>query len=340
MTVDVATPIQDSIVLSTTYPGSLSAISEVQVVANVNGKILSKNYESGSHVSKGQVLFTIDPSAYRDQVNQAQATLATSISQRQYATEHYNAVKKALASNAVSKMEVEQAFSAMTQAEAAVRNNTAALETARRLLSYCTVTAPISGWISTANYNPGAYVSGQATPVVLTTIYDNSQMQAVFSIEDNRYHQLLKFLNENGDVDFKHIPLSFDVPLPHSYTGNLFYMAPALSSSTGTLQLICQVENPDDELRQGMYVKVCLPYDKLPDAILVKDVAIGSDQRGKYMYIVDKNDKVVYTPIEIGELYHDTLRVVTSGIKPGDRYVTKALLKVREGMKVKPRLVK
>ena len=89
-----------------------------------------------------------------------------------------------------------------------------------------------------------------------------------------------------------------------------------------------------------MYVKVNLPYGRIPDAVLVQDAALGTDQLGKYLYMVNDSDKVVYTPVTVGPLYHDSLRVIEKGISPNDRYVTKGLLKVRDGKTVKPSLVK
>lgn len=85
-----------------------------------------------------------------------------------------------------------------------------------------------------------------------------------------------------------------------------------------------------------MFVKINMPYAFDKEAILINDASIMTDQRGKYIYTVNDSDKVVYTPVTVGELINDTLRVVTSGLKPDTRYVTKALLKVRDGMKVKP----
>lgn len=339
-TVDVALPVVDTVTLSTVYPGYLTAIGSVNVVAKVNGQILSKNFESGSNVKAGQVLFTIDPSTYRDQVSQAQASLATAQSTRDYAKAHYDAVKKALESDAVSKMEVVQAESAYHQAEASIKNASAELENARRLLGYCTVTAPISGMVADNTLSVGNYVSGQGSPVVLTTIYDNTTVSANFAIEDDRYHDILNSMAKQDSLNFKRVPVTFEEPLPHTYTGEISYMAPALNNSTGTMKIKCRIKNPYNELRQGMYVKVDLPYDKLPDAVLVRDAALGSDQLGKYLYVVNDSDRVVYTPVTVGPLYHDSLRVITKGITPKDRYVTKALLKVRDGMKVNPRMTK
>ncbi len=107
-----------------------------------------------------------------------------------------------------------------------------------------------------------------------------------------------------------------------------------------TLKASCVIDNPYDELRQGMYVKIDLPYGRLKDAILVKDASVGSDQLGKFLYTLNDSNRIVYTPVTLGELYQDTLRVVTKGLEPGTRYVTSAILKVRNGMEVKPVMTK
>jgi multidrug efflux pump subunit AcrA (membrane-fusion protein) len=97
-----------------------------------------------------------------------------------------------------------------------------------------------------------------------------------------------------------------------------------------------RVDNPYKELRPGMYATVNMPAETLNQAILVKDASIGTDQLGKYLYVVNDSNKVVYTPIKVGDLYQDSLRIVNSGIDKNSRYVTTALLKVRDGMKVNP----
>lgn len=334
--ISVATPEVRSVMLYTEYPGYLTANKTVDVMAKVNGEILTKNYDSGGAVKAGQSLFTIDASVYRDRVAQAQASLATAESERDYASEHYAAVKKALESDAVSKMEVVQAESAYEQAVASVKTARAALETAQRNLGYCNVTAPIAGRVTTDALNAGNYVSGEASPVKLATIYDNTSMSAHFAIEDERYLDLINSREAHDSLGLDHVPVSFSESLPHTYTGAVSYMAPNLKESTGTMNVECKIDNPYDELRAGMYVKIRLPYSRVENAILVKDASIGSDQLGKYLYVVNDSDRVVYTPIQVGQLYDDTLRVVTSGLNATDRYVTKALLKVRDGMKVNP----
>ncbi len=100
--------------------------------------------------------------------------------------------------------------------------------------------------------------------------------------------------------------------------------------------LKAELDNSYGELKDGMYANITLPYAIVPDAILVKDASISTDQAGKYVYVVNDSNKVVYTPIKTGELVRDSMRIVTSGLTPQSRYVTQALLKVRDGMEVKP----
>lgn len=340
MTVDVAEVTADSVMLHNDYPGYLKADKTVDVVARVNGTLMSKNYTDGQLVSRGQVLFTIESTRYADAVNQASAQLATARSQYEYASSHYAAVRRALESNAVSQMEVSQAQSAMEQAEAAIKAAEAELTTARTNLGYCTVRAPSSGRITDAKADVGAYVGGEGMPVVLATIYDDSSLAAVFSIEDAEYQQMVSRLGTNPSPQFTTVSLEFEQPLPHNYIGRLSYLSPDVNTSTGTLKMKAKVENPYGELRDGMFVTVSVPTGFDPHAMMVKDASLGTDQLGRYLYIVNDSNKVVYTPVKVGELVADTMRIVSSGVKPGDRYVTKALLKVRNGMPVKPRLVR
>lgn len=334
-TIAVATPTVDSIVLHKTYPGIIYASDNAEVVGRVNGILLTQNYKSGQYVNKGAVLFTIESTKYRDAVQQAEAALATAQSQLEYATRNYEAMTEALKSDAVSQMEVIEAKSAKEQAAAAVKNAQATLSTARTNLSYCTVTAPLAGYVSSNTINPGGYVSGEGSPVTLCTIYDNSLMTAVFNIEDAQYEKMVGQQGGMNDDLYRNVPISFTDPLPHSYTADLFYQSPSVDTSTGTLTLKGHIKNIDNELKDGMYVTVSLPYGISPKAILIKDASIGTDQLGKYVYVVNDSNKVVYTPIKIGEIYQDSLRVVDEGLKPTDRYVTEALLTVRNGMEVR-----
>lgn len=334
--INVAEVMTDSIVLHKDFPGYLQAHSKADVVGEVSGRLLTQNFTSGSYVTKGQVLFTIESTKYRDAVDQAAASLASAESQRDYYLSQSEAMKKAYEKEAVSKMELMQSQSSLRQAEASIRSSRARLESARTMLDKCTVRAPISGYISLNEVSPGNYINGEGAPQKLAEIYDNSTFDAIFSIADDRYSALLGSDRGSGKALYAGMPLKFRTPLPHSYTADLYYVAPTVSASTGTLDLVGRVENKDNELRDGMYVTVSLPYGIDSRAVIVKDAALSTDQLGKYLYVVNDSNRVVYTPVTVGPLYQDSLRVIEKGVIPGQKYVTRALLTVRNGMEVRP----
>lgn len=333
--VSVALPQTDSVVLRQEYPATLIAASMTDIVARVNGTIQKQFYTDGETVAAGAPLFLIESTMYRDQVNQAQGALETAIAENEYAAKQYAAMKKALEADAVSKMEVIQAESNLRSSEAAIKTARARLETARTNLGYCTVRAPFAGKVATSPYVVGSYVGGEGAPVTLTKIYDDRKIYADFSVDTERYMEVMR-ARQSGLLDFDHVPVTFGDSISNTYMGKLSYEAPDVNSSTGTVMLRLTVDNTNGELREGMYATVLLPYASKPDALLIKDASISTDQLGKYVYIVNDSNKIVYTPIQIGDIYDDTLRIVNSGLSPKDRYVTTALLKVRDGMTVKP----
>lgn len=338
--IEVTTVVTDSVMLHKTYPGYLSASTSATVEALVDGRLLAKTYQAGDWVEKGRVLFKIDPTLYQDEVSKAESALTSAVSARDYALSHYEAVKKALEADAVSKMEMLQAESNLAQAEAGLKECQASLHIAQTNLGYCTVKAPVSGYISDSFVGEGNYVNGSGSPVKMATIYDTTTLSAIFEIEDAQYE---KMAGRSGGMEaamYRSIPLSFRDNLPHDYSADLVYESPSIDKTTGTILLKGTVKNIDNELKDGMYVTISLPYGADPKAILIKDASIGTDQLGKYVYLVNDSDRVEYRHIEVGELYRDSLRIVSKGLKPGDRYVTKALLTVRDGEEVKPVMTK
>lgn len=339
--VTVAEAVEDSVTTHKSYPAYLTADQKVDLVARVNGYLISKPYTAGDMVQKGTLLFTIESTTYADDVRQAQAQLANAKATYAYASNHYTAMQRALTSDAVSQMEVLQAKSNMETAQAAIASAQAQLQAAQTTLSYCTVHAPFTGRITSCNFSDGAYLAGAGSPVTLATIYDDSKMTVNFNVDDDEYQAILDSRDpKTMRIDLRDIPVDFDIPLTKKYTAYISYVAPAINQSTGAMKMEAKILNPDGELRAGMYCTIHMPNEVLSKAILVRDASIGTDQLGKFLYTVNDSNKVVYTPIKVGELVNDTMRIVTDGLKPNTRYVTQALLKVRDGMPVKPVLKK
>lgn len=340
ITVDVAKAETDSVTLFRTYPGVITAADMVQVVGRVNGTLLKQYYNNGDFVKKGQLLFAIEDTKYRDLVQESQASLASAQSAYEYAKSHYAAMQKALESDAVSQMEVKQALNALEQSEASIRTAKAQLQTARTNLGYCKVYAPFDGRMNASSFSEGSYINGEGSPVVLASIYSDSNVDANFSIEDASFIRSFTNPNNRDKINYDSIPVNFNEQLPHKYYADLRYISPDVNTATGTMALRARISNEYGELRDGMYVTVSLPCKVDPKAVLVKDASISTDQLGKFVYTVNDSNRVVYTPITVGDMANDSMRVVLSGLEGGAAYVTKAMLKVRTGMEVEPKYVK
>lgn len=339
--IDVAEVQTDSVTVHKSYPGYLGADKKVDLVARVDGYLQSKDYTSGAWVKAGTVLFTIESSQYADAVKEAKATLESARSAYDYATKNYRAMQRALENDAVSRMEVLQAQNAMESAQSDIESAESRLQSALTTLGYCTIRAPFAGHVTKANYDKGAYLSGAGSPVVLATIYDDSKVSINFNVDERELADINAILADSlMSRNMEHIPLIFDKPLQQSYSANLSYISPTIDRSTGAMLIQAKIDNPLGELRSGMYCKILMPAAVLSKAMLIKDSAISTDQLGKYIYLVNDSNRVVYTPIETSEVVNDSMRIVTKGLRPGERYVTKALLKVRDGMKVNPRLTR
>ncbi|MCS3183506.1 efflux RND transporter periplasmic adaptor subunit [Bacteroides thetaiotaomicron] len=336
LAISVAKPIVKDITLTKDYPGYLTTEKTVNLVARVNGTLQSISYVPGGRVKKGQLLFVIEPTLYNDKVAQAEAELKTAQAQLEYARNNYSRMKEAVKSDAVSQIQVLQSESSVTEGVAAVSNAEAALSTARTNLGYCYVRAPFDGTISKSTVDVGSYVGGSLQPVTLATIYKDDQMYAYFNVADNQWLEM----SMNNQQPTKELPKKIMVQLgkegTESYPATLDYLSPNVDLNTGTLMVRANFDNPQGVLKSGLYVSITLPYGEADHAILVKEASIGTDQLGKFLYAVNDSDIVHYRHIEIGQLINDTLRQVLGGLSPQERYVTEALMKVRDGMKIKP----
>lgn len=334
MPIDVAYPEVRTVTLTKDYPGYLSADKTVNLMARVNGVLQSVNFQPGTKVKQGQVLFVIEPVLYKNAVSQAEAELQTAEAQLDYARNQYDRMKEAIKSDAVSKIQLLQAQSSVAEGMAAVDNARAELNTAKTNLGYCYVRAPFDGTIDRTKYDVGSYISGSLQPAVLSTIYKDDRLYAYFNVADNQW---LSMLMSDGESSLPHqVTVRLGEDGAQTYPGKLDYLSPSVNLSTGTLDVRANLDNPKGILKSGLYVSITLPYGEQKDATLVRDASIGTDQLGKYLYVVNDSNIVRYRHIQTGQLVDDTLRMVTKGLAPQERYVTKALLKVRDGMEIKP----
>ena len=331
--VEVARPETREVTLTREYPGYLDADATVAIVGRVNGTLQGSYYTAGQRVKKGDILFIIEPTQYKDAVVQAEAALQTAKANLEYAANNYERMKMAIKRDAVSQIELLQSQTNVATGKAAVSNAEAQLNSARTNLDYCYVRAPHDGLVGLSTYSSGSYIPGAVSPVTLATLYKDDIMYSYFDITDNEWLQRQK----RGKVEQDdYITFNLGGDNYFSRKAKMDYLSPNIDLGTGTLKVRAELKNEDGFLKAGSYISVILPYSKVPDGILIKDASIGTDQLGKFIYVVNDSNIVEYRHIETGDVVDDTLRLVTKGLGAQEFYVTKAIMKVRNGMRITP----
>lgn len=336
--VEVALPYVQEITLTKDYPGHLDAEATVSLVGRVNGNLQSINFNPGDRVKAGQLLFIIEPTLYEDALQQAEASLKTAEASLSYARSNFERMQAAIQSDAVSRIQYLEAQANVAEGEAAVDNAKAALRTARTDLDYCYVTAPYDGQIDRSVYSVGNYIAGAGSPVTLAHLYKDDLMYSYFNVSDNQWlaQTLSQELTRHDAAKSYYVTVSLGPDGKRSWPAKLDYLSPNIDLNTGTLEVRAEMHNEEGLLKPGAYISITLPYAQVDSAVLVPDAAISTDQLGKYLYVVNDSNVVHYRPVTAGQLVNDTLRWIKSGLSPRERYVTKALLKVHDGMAITP----
>jgi multidrug efflux system membrane fusion protein len=332
--VDVATVVSRSITDYQEYSGRIEAINDVEIRPLVSGTIVAVHFHDGAMVKKGDMLFTIDPRPYKAEVDRAAAQLASAESRSGYASTDWERAQRLLTDNAIAKRDYDVAQNANREAVAAVKAAKAALEAAQINLGYTAITAPVSGRVSRALLTVGNVVSTGANAPVMTTLVSMAPIYASFDVDEQTY---LRFLSHDSKVT---VPAWIGLANETGYSrqGVIDSVDNRLDTSSGTIRVRARFDNADGVLVPGLYVRARVGGGAPHQAVLVSDAAIQTDQEKKFVLLVDKENKVQYREVTLGD-QHRGLRVITSGLQPGARIVVNGMQRVRPGAAVKPNLV-
>jgi multidrug efflux system membrane fusion protein len=332
--VDVAPVIARTITDWQGYSGRLEAIDKVEVRPLVSGTIVAVYFKDGSLVKKGDPLFTIDPRPYQAEVDRAAAQLAAAQAQTNYASTDFARAQRLIGDNAIAKRDFDEKDNNARSAVANLKAAQAALETAQLNLSYTRVVAPVAGRVSRAEMTVGNIVSAGANSAVMTTLVSVSPIYASFNVDEQTYLQYLAHDSKSS------VPVHLGLANEDGYSrdGVIDSVDNQLDTTSGTIRVRARFDNKDGSLLPGLFARVEVGGGSPHPAVLVDDRAIGTDQDKKYVMVVDAQDHAQYREVQPGTL-HDGLRVIASGLKPGERIVVNGLQRVRPGDPVRPNAV-
>jgi RND family efflux transporter MFP subunit len=339
--VTVSKPVQNTVTDTIELTGNTQSSNTVNLVARVGGYLQSVNFQDGSVVKKGDLLFVIEPEPYEANVQLAKATVEQQQATLTQATSEYERQQRLAQQNATSQSQVESWQAQRDAAQAAVDEANANLQLAEINLGYTRIVAPFDGRIDQHLVDPGNLV-GAGGPTQLATIQQLAPIYVYFNLDEQDVLRLRAALRAAGKTLADVQPVTLGIGLqnetgyPHQAT--LDFVASVVDQGTGTLQARGVIENKDYTFLPGLFVRVQLPVGTTADALLVPERALGIDQRGHYLLVVGQDEVVEQRPVQTGAL-HDGLRVITQGLSADDRVVTDGLQRAIPGSKVAPREV-
>ncbi|WP_426420034.1 efflux RND transporter periplasmic adaptor subunit [Bradyrhizobium genosp. A] len=340
--VDVATPVQRPVTRYVEATGNTAPIKSVDLVARVQGFLQSQDYQDGTFVKQGTQLFTIEPETYKLKLDQAQAAEAGAQASLKQAEADFRRQSDLVQRQAVSQATLDTSTSTRDNAQANLQQAQANTRLAEVNYGYTKVSAPFDGIVSAHMVSIGELV-GVSSPTQLATIVAMDPVYVNFTVSEQDVLRIRAEAARRGLIaaDLKQFPIEIGLQTETGYPheGHLDYVAPTLNSSTGTLAVRGLVPNDKRVLLPGYFVRVRVPFTQEKDALLVPDTALGSDQGGRYLLVVNKDNVVEQRKVQIGPV-DNGLRVIEDGLKPDDRVVIAGLLRVIPGQKIDPQVTK
>jgi multidrug efflux system membrane fusion protein len=340
--VSVATVAETDVTSWDEFSGRLEAVERVEVRSRVAGAVQAIHFREGALVRQGELLITIDPAPYQADVDRDEAQVAAAQARlAQAKSEHARAVRL-WEESAIAQRELEERANAEGEAGANLRAAQAQLQSARLNLGYTQVRAPVSGRIGKVEVTAGNLVAAGPGAPVLTTLVSVSPIYASFDVDEQVIQRALRDLPGGASARelIERIPVQMgtsagsDTP----YTGRLQLIDNQVDAKSGTIRVRAAFDNKDGALIPGQFARIRMGQAHANRAVLVTERAVGTDQEKKFVLVVGADNKAEYREVTLGPSSNG-LRVVQSGLKPGERIVVNGLQRVRPGTVVQPQQV-
>ncbi|SMF44185.1 membrane fusion protein, multidrug efflux system [Alteromonadaceae bacterium Bs31] len=313
------------------FNGRIRSSSDVDIRAQVSGRLIAVHFKEGDEIKEGDPLFDIDPSAYQAALSQAAGELAKATAAETNAVKNFERGKKLIDDGYISDSEFDQLQARAMESSASVKSAEAAVEQAEVNLGYTKISAPQSGRIGRSVPSVGDIVGPNSG--AMTTLVGQGGTDVVFQLPE----RLLVHLRRSEKiVTFNDIEVGLLLSdgSEYSETGNLSYFANRVDPTTGTVEVMAEMPNPDDFLRPGMFVRVALRLKEPVMGLMLPQAAVQADQQGTYVLAVDENNQVTRKNLVTGERFGENT-LVNSGLEAGTRVIMRGLQKARVGDTVK-----
>lgn len=336
----VANPLRQNVIGYLEETGTLAAVNSVDLVARVPGFVTAIHYKDGSLVKKGALLFEIEPEPYKVKWEQAKAAEDGAKAQLLQSQAEFDRQADLIKRQVSTQANYDKALAQRDGDKANLEQAQANTELAKINYEYTQVAAPFDGVVTARLVSVGEYVGANNTPTKLATIVQVDPIWVNFNVSEQDVQRIRAERAKQGQTsnDVSNIVVEVgtqtETGFPHK--GKLDYAAPNVTPGTGTLAVRGIFANPNATLLPGYFVRVRVPGPG-QEHFLVPDVAIGADQGGRYLLVLNADNMVEQRPVIAGQ-HVGPLRVIEEGLKPDDRVVVDGILRAIPGQKVDPKL--
>ena len=331
--VAVAQVMQQDVALWDEFSGRLEAVQRVDIRPRVAGAVQAVHFREGALIKQGDLLFTLDAAPFAAEVDRAQAQVVAAQARLSYTHSEMERSTRLWEERAIAQREHDERVNAQREADANLRAAQAALQTARLNLGYTQVRAPIAGRVGRIEVTVGNLVASGAGAPVLTTMVSVSPIYASFDSDEQVVVRALG--GENARARLERIPVQMGTGTaggtPHA--GHLQLIDNQVDAQSGTVRVRAVFENQDGALMPGQFARIRMGQARATQAVLVNERAVGTDQSKKYVMVVGAGEVAEYREVQLGAPVNG-LRIVTSGLKAGERIVVNGLQRVRPGARI------
>jgi len=338
--VTVATPLVQTVTDYLEETGSTEAKELVKIRARVRGFIEQIKFNTEDRVSEGDLLYVVEKKVYQAEVDKAKAALAVAQAEFLNADARYKTAVPLAEKGVVTREELDQRKAERSVAQASIYAAQANLKAAQIDLDYCEIKTPISGRVGKTLVKIGNLVDGnEATH--LTSVVNYDEIYANFNVSERTLQQIRKdadYRGEDGQLDKESVKMYLSRFIDgdkYPFEGHLDYWGTEVEESTGTYPIRGLFKNPDEQLIPGMTVKIRVPMTRIDNALLVPEGSIGTDQRGRYVLVINAENKVERRGVTPGAKFGG-MQVVLDGLTKDDRVVIKGLQRARLDAEVNP----
>lgn len=330
------------------FVGSIYGYKDIPIRARVEGFLESVDFEEGTQVKKGQLLYTIDAQPFQADVAAAKSKVAEAETKLVNAENELARYKPLADSKAVSQSDVDAAQATRDAAEASLHAAEANLEMSEINLSYATMRSPINGIIGKTQARVGEYVGKDPNPVILNTVSRLDTARVQFYLSETQYLQVIRHYLEERNADTTKTERSEEEKSPvwislsdgslYEHTGLIDFVNRNLEESTGAILVQASFPNPDRILRPGLYAKVRIMFSYEKGTVMIPQRSVMETQGLYSVMVLTDSNTVQSRQVKMGEKVQDSWQVV-SGLKAGEKIIFEGLQKVRSGAPVNPESV-